>query len=72
MEAPKTRAQSRSSVSPRRSPERIRRRLQQQVSADSERETIANAEDEYRPLRRDLETAIAKGRSGATKEVRRS
>ena len=65
MEAPKTRAQSRSSVSPRRPPKRIRRRLQQKSVRDSERETIANAEEEYRRFVATWKQQSPKGRSGA-------
>ena len=39
---------------------------------DSERETIANAEDEYRRFVATWKQQSPKGRSGATKEVRRS
>ena len=39
---------------------------------DSERETIANAEDEYRRFVATWKQQSPKGRSGATNEVRRS
>ena len=65
VETSETRAQSRSSVSPRRPSERIGRRLQQQVSARQRARGDRQCRGRIPPVCCELETAIAKGALGA-------
>ena len=67
VETSETRAQSRSSVSPRRPSERIGRRLQQQVSARQRARGDRQCRGRIPPVRCELETAIAKGALGRPK-----